>query len=81
MTALVLQRLHSARLLSIIPLDGAGLAEASLSKVPLNDSAAAEEDKNKKAFSRPLSRFVVPEHGDAETLPFYQTRKNKSFKT
>ena len=40
-------------------LDGAGLAESSLSEDPLNDSAAAEEDKKKTSLARPVSLLVV----------------------
>ena len=51
-------------------LHGACLAEDSLSEVPPIDSAAAGEDKKKKAPSRPLSLLVTPEHSDVETHAF-----------
>ena len=48
-------------------LDGAGLAEASISDVPLQDSAATGEDKKQTSLARPSSMLVVPEHKDVET--------------
>ena len=51
-------------------LHGTCLAEDLFSEAPLNDFAAVEDDKNKKAFSRPLSKLVVPEHSDVETHIF-----------
>ena len=58
-------------------LDGACLAEDSFSEVLLNESAAAEEDTNKRAFTRPLSKLVVAEHSDGETNAFFQTRQKQ----
>ena len=56
---------------TLSPLDcslgGAGLAEASLCKVLLPDSAAAGEDKKQTSLARLLSLLVFPEHKDVET--------------
>ena len=62
-------------------LDGACLAQDSFSEAFLNESAAAKEDKSKKALARALSKLVVAEHSDVETNVVFFRHVKQIFNT